>query len=66
MPSLYWLSATCSLERALAGCQALFHVAADYRLWVPDPEAIYRTNVAATGILMRAALAALSRSVRCL
>ena len=29
-----------SLEAALAGCDALFHVAADYRLWVPDPDAI--------------------------
>jgi len=29
-----------SLAAAVAGCDAVFHVAADYRLWVPDPEAI--------------------------
>lgn len=44
-----------SLERALAGCEALFHVAADYRLWVPDPETIYEANVAGTRRLMLAA-----------
>lgn len=44
-----------SLRRAVSGCRALFHVAADYRLWVPAPEAIYRTNVEGTTSLMRAA-----------
>ncbi|MEZ5931857.1 MAG: NAD-dependent epimerase/dehydratase family protein [Alphaproteobacteria bacterium] len=44
-----------SLERAVAGCRALFHAAADYRLWVPDPAAIYRTNVEGTIDLMHAA-----------
>ncbi len=44
-----------SLGRAVKGCNALFHVAADYRLWVPKPEAIYRTNVEGTRALMRAA-----------
>ncbi len=44
-----------SLRAALAGCMALFHVAADYRLWAPEPEALYRTNVEATKSLMRAA-----------
>lgn len=44
-----------SLKHAVAGCSALFHVAADYRLWVPNPDAIYRTNVEGTGNLMRAA-----------
>lgn len=44
-----------SLARALKGCSALFHVAADYRLWVPEPEAMYRTNVAGTRALMLAA-----------
>jgi dihydroflavonol-4-reductase len=53
-----------SLAAAVAGCTVLFHVAADYRLWVPDPVAIYRTNVEGTRNLMRAALAArLSRIV---
>jgi dihydroflavonol-4-reductase len=39
------------------GCDVLFHVAADYRLWVPRPEAMYRVNVEGTRELMRAALA---------
>jgi len=47
-----------SLARALSGCTALFHVAADYRLWVPEPEAMYRTNVRGTRDLMAHALAA--------
>jgi dihydroflavonol-4-reductase len=46
-----------SMRTALAGCDALFHVAADYRLWVPKPAEIYRTNVEATERLMRAARA---------
>jgi dihydroflavonol-4-reductase len=53
-----------SLERALAGCESLFHVAADYRLWVPDPEAMYAVNVEGTRSLLTAAAAAgLSRVV---
>ena len=47
-----------SLARAVAGCRYLFHVAADYRLWVPDPAAMYRANVEGTRELMQAALAA--------
>jgi dihydroflavonol-4-reductase len=47
-----------SLARAVAGCRYLFHVAADYRLWVPDPAAMYRANVDGTRELMQAALAA--------
>lgn len=47
-----------SLRAALAGCKALFHVAADYRIWVPDPDAMMRTNVEGTRSLMREALAA--------
>jgi dihydroflavonol-4-reductase len=47
-----------SLERALAGCTALFHIAADYRLWVPDPAAMHRANVDGTRDLMQAALKA--------
>ena len=34
-----------SLDQALLGCQALFHVAADYRLWVPKPKEMYQTNI---------------------
>jgi dihydroflavonol-4-reductase len=44
-----------SIEPALEGCDALFHVAADYRLWVPRPEEIYRTNVEGTQRLLEAA-----------
>ena len=44
-----------SLERACRGCQALFHVAADYRLWVPEPDQIYAANVDGTRALMEAA-----------
>jgi len=44
-----------SIERAVAGCDAVFHVAADYRLWVRDPEAMYRSNVEGTRSLLGAA-----------
>src|SRR5206468_9779063 len=47
-----------SLAVAVKGCRYLFHVAADYRLWVRDPEPMFRVNVAGTQELMRAALAA--------
>src|SRR6195256_3871716 len=44
-----------SIEKSLAGCDALFHVAADCRLWVPDPEQMYRSNVEGTRALIEAA-----------
>ena len=44
-----------SIENALGGCDALFHVAADYRLWVRDPEEMYRSNVEGTRGLIEAA-----------
>lgn len=44
-----------SLERALTNCQNLFHVAADYRLWVPDPDTMYAINVEGTRTLMTVA-----------
>jgi dihydroflavonol-4-reductase len=47
-----------SLAAALKGCDALFHVAADYRLWVPDPETIYAVNVDGSRALIEAAMAA--------
>jgi dihydroflavonol-4-reductase len=47
-----------SLDAALGGCGTLFHVAADYRLWVRDPAAMHRANVEGTRTLMEAALAA--------
>ena len=46
------------LPPAVAGCGALYHVAADYRLWVRDPEAMFRANVDGTRALMEAAQAA--------
>jgi dihydroflavonol-4-reductase len=45
-----------SLARAVAGCRYVFHVAADYRLWVPDPAPMFRANVEGTRALMEAAL----------
>ena len=44
-----------SLEKAISGCNAVFHVAADYRLWVRDPNEMYRSNVAGTRALLEAA-----------
>ena len=49
------LSAPDSLRPALAGCDAVVHVAADYRLWIPDPDAMYRANVDGTRELLRMA-----------
>ena len=43
------------LRSALTGCEALIHVAADYRLWVRDPAAMYAANVGATRELLRLA-----------
>ena len=40
---------------ALRGCDALIHVAADYRLWVPDPTEMYKANVEGTRELLRLA-----------
>jgi dihydroflavonol-4-reductase len=44
-----------SLRAALTGCDALVHVAADYRLWVPDPKEMYAANVDGTRELLRIA-----------
>ncbi|WHZ18527.1 MAG: Hopanoid-associated sugar epimerase HpnA [Rhodanobacteraceae bacterium] len=44
-----------SLERALAGCEGLFHVAADYRLWARDPREIDKANVRGTHNILLAA-----------
>ena len=55
-----------TLEAAVAGCEAVFHVAADYRLWVPDPAAMMRANVDGSVALLRAAHAAgVARAVYC-
>lgn len=47
-----------AVARAMAGVDTLFHVAADYRLWAPDPEEIVRNNEATTRNVMTAARAA--------
>ena len=44
-----------SLRSAVAGCEAVVHVAADYRLWVPDPADMYKANVEGTRELLRVA-----------
>src|SRR3989441_3589998 len=44
-----------SLDPAMAGCDVVFHVAADYRLWVRDPEQMYRSNVNGTRAVLEAA-----------
>ena len=44
-----------SLEKAMAGCDVVFHVAADYRLWVRDPNEMYRSNVEGTRAILEAA-----------
>jgi len=44
-----------SLRQALEGCDAVVHVAADYRLWIPDPASMYRANVDGTRELLRLA-----------
>lgn len=47
-----------SLDRALAGCDELYHVAALYRLWPPDPPPFQSANVVGTRAVMAAALRA--------
>jgi dihydroflavonol-4-reductase len=60
------LTDAASLARAVAGCRYLLHVAADYRIWVPDPAAMLRANVDGTRALMLAARAAgVERIVYC-
>jgi dihydroflavonol-4-reductase len=46
-----------SLRAAVKGCRAVFHVAADYRLWVPDPQAMLAANVEGSRALVEAAMA---------
>ena len=52
-----------SLERAARGCEALFHVAADYRLGARRPQELYSTNVDGTRRVLRAARSAGVRRV---
>ncbi len=44
-----------SLKKAVSGCDVVFHVAADYRLWVRDPDEMYRSNVEGTRAILEAA-----------
>src|ERR1700746_2210213 len=44
-----------SLKKAISGCEFVFHLAADYRLWVRDPEQMYRANVEGTKAIIQAA-----------
>lgn len=44
-----------SLREPVEGCDAVFHVAADYRLWSPDPLEVYATNVDGTRNLLEEA-----------
>ena len=44
-----------SLQKAMTGCDTVFHVAADYRLWVRDPDQMYRSNVGGTRAILEAA-----------
>jgi len=53
-----------TLVDVVAGCEGLFHVAADYRLWTRDPEAMFRANVEGTRqILLAAGRAGIKRMV---
>jgi dihydroflavonol-4-reductase len=55
-----------SLRRAAAGCRFVVHVAADYRFWVPDPDAMLRANVDGALAMVRAgAEAGAERIVHC-
>jgi dihydroflavonol-4-reductase len=55
-----------SLARAVQGCRYLVHVAADYRLWVPDPGPMMQANVEGSAALLRAARdAGVQRIVYC-
>jgi len=44
-----------SLKRGMQGCDLVFHVAADYRLWVRDPREMYCANVEGTRSILQAA-----------
>ena len=53
-----------SYAAALSGCEALFHVAADYRLWAPHPDDLYAINVEGTrGLLLAAQRAGVAKIV---
>ena len=45
------------VRQLMAGCEAVFHVAADYRIWARNPQEIYESNVRGTVNVLEAALA---------
>ncbi len=61
-PGLEWFTGDIRnpgrVVEAMSGAQAVFHVAADYRLWAKDPREIYESNVTGTINVMQAALTA--------
>ena len=57
------LTDSASLAAAVAGCAAVFHVAADYRLWTRDPAAMFRANVDGSVAVVEAAMNAGARRV---
>ncbi len=58
------LAVPASLTPAVQGCRYVFHVAADYRLWVPNPEAMRRVNIdGSVALLKAAAMAGVERTV---
>lgn len=53
-----------SIIRAAKGCSQIYHLAADYRLWVPDPRTMYDINVQGTrNIMMAAAKSAIEKVI---
>jgi len=55
-----------ALRRGMEGCEAVFHMAADYRLWIRDPRPMYAANVDGTVAVIEAARAAgVRRTVYC-
>jgi dihydroflavonol-4-reductase len=44
-----------SLKRGIAGCEFVFHVAADYRLWAVNGQELYQSNVEGTRNILQAA-----------
>jgi len=47
-----------SLDRAVSGCDEVYHAAAEYRFWSQDPEAYYRSNIDGTRNILDACLKA--------
>lgn len=62
VPGIEWVTGDLrlpdQLPRAMEGAEALFHVAADYRLWARNPNEIYESNVQGTINVLNAALSA--------